>query len=110
MRDVARIQSLQQDRQALQDLVRSGSMGDEMWQQFLDAEAEMNIECEETMLDAEDLVKGWGQNIFREAAQLLEVERTQQQRQALATAKSARAERDKRRAERLKTSKIELPK
>ena len=102
MRDVARIQSLQQDRQALQDLVRQGSMGDEMWQQFLDAEAEMNIECEETVLDAEDLTKGWGQNIFREAAQLLEVERQQQQRQALAAEAAARQERDKKRLQRLK--------
>jgi translocation protein SEC66 len=69
--DVQRVFSLREDRSTLALLLRNGAIGDDLWNEFNDAESEINLEIQDCIRDAEELEKGWGQSIFQQAAQLL---------------------------------------
>ncbi|KAF1817970.1 uncharacterized protein K489DRAFT_391440 [Dissoconium aciculare CBS 342.82] len=67
LEDIRRIVQLRGSKQALQNLVQRGSVGDELWQRFQRAEQEMEAEVKDVAQEAEALVPGWGQVIFQSA-------------------------------------------
>ncbi|KAI9215760.1 Sec62/63 complex, subunit Sec66, partial [Blastocladiella britannica] len=72
--NIKRVLSLREDRAVLALLLRNGAIGDDLWQEFTDAEAEINLEVQQCMREAEDLQKGWGQQLFPEASQAVQQE------------------------------------
>ncbi|ORZ31223.1 Pre protein translocase subunit Sec66-domain-containing protein [Catenaria anguillulae PL171] len=68
-------------------LLRNGAIGDDLWNEFNDAETAVNLEINECIREAEDLQRGWGKTVFNEAAQAVQAEvqreAEEQQRQAM---------------------------
>ena len=79
MHDVKQISEMQQQKHTLTQLVRNGSINDDMLQQFNNLEQFLNQECEEVAGEAEQLKDGWSRQIFGQAAQLIEAELRRQQ-------------------------------
>ncbi|KAI9472408.1 MAG: Pre protein translocase subunit Sec66-domain-containing protein [Benjaminiella poitrasii] len=78
MEAVRRLVQIQQEKPALQQLMKSGSIGDDLWHEFTAAEQEMTAELQEIALEANTFKEGWGQTIFSSAAQMLEHEKQKQ--------------------------------
>jgi flagellar biosynthesis component FlhA len=74
MHDVKNIAEIQQQKGTLLSLVKTGSIGEEVWNRFLDRERSLNTECGMVAAEAEVLKPGWSQTIFQQAGQLLQVE------------------------------------
>jgi translocation protein SEC66 len=81
MRNVSRAWELSEERQPLSKLMRSGALSDQMWEQFTEAEKDLQLEVYDLEADAEIIAKGiftllflnlgWGKQIMSQAAQLL---------------------------------------
>ncbi|KAI7900351.1 Pre protein translocase subunit Sec66-domain-containing protein [Cokeromyces recurvatus] len=78
MEAVRRLIQVQQEKPALQQLMKAGSIGDDLWQEFSAAEQEITAELQEIALEANTFKEGWGQTIFSTAAQMLEHEKQKQ--------------------------------
>ncbi|KAI8377983.1 Pre protein translocase subunit Sec66-domain-containing protein [Radiomyces spectabilis] len=78
MEAVRRLVQVQQEKPALQQLMRTGSVGDDLWRDFSVAEQEIMHELQETANEANTYKEGWGQSIFSSAAQMLEHEKQKQ--------------------------------
>ena len=74
--DVQRILRLRDDKQALQNLLQKGSIGDDLWNSFLAAEKELEAEIVEVHAEANSFVEGWGQVLFQTASEMLANEKT----------------------------------
>ncbi|KAI0256773.1 Pre protein translocase subunit Sec66-domain-containing protein [Lactifluus subvellereus] len=74
--DVQRILRLRDDKQALQNLLQKGSVGDDLWNSFLAAEKELEAEIVEVHAEANSFVEGWGQVLFQTASEMLANEKT----------------------------------
>lgn len=74
--DVSRILRLRDDKQALQNLLQKGSIGDDLWNSFLAAEKELEAEIVEVHAEANTFVEGWGQVLFQTASEMLANEKT----------------------------------
>ncbi|OZJ06385.1 hypothetical protein BZG36_00675 [Bifiguratus adelaidae] len=85
MEDVKRLAQLQQEKPALQQLQRQGTIGDDLWLQFTVTEQELMRELQEVVAEANTYKAGWGQYIVTTAAQMLEYEK---QREVAAEMKS----------------------
>ncbi|KAI9660183.1 MAG: translocation protein S66 [Trizodia sp. TS-e1964] len=68
--DISRILSLRAAKQAITQLLQRGSIGDELHQRFARAEAEMEEELRDVVLEANALHHGWGQTIFQSASEM----------------------------------------
>ncbi|KAI8374458.1 Pre protein translocase subunit Sec66-domain-containing protein [Radiomyces spectabilis] len=75
MEGVRRLVTIQQEKPALQQLMKTGSVGDDLWRDFIVAEQEIMTELQEISQEAETYKEGWGQTIFSTAAQMLEHEK-----------------------------------
>lgn len=75
MQAVRRVVHVQQEKPALQQLMRLGSIGDDLWRDFSVAEQETMRELQAIAQDANEYKAGWGQVIFTTAAQMLEHEK-----------------------------------
>lgn len=68
--DIKRIIQLRTTKQALSVLLQRGSIGDDLWQRFLRAEQEMELELRDVVKEANALQPGWGQIIFQTANEI----------------------------------------
>ncbi|KAI8869563.1 hypothetical protein GQ42DRAFT_163340 [Ramicandelaber brevisporus] len=80
MTDVRRLVELQQNKEALEKLVKSGAIGDEMWGQFTTAENELQAEMLDVVNEANSFDEGWGQHIFQMAVEYVGHERIRELR------------------------------
>jgi hypothetical protein len=78
-----------------------------MWLTFLEAEAQMNIECEEVSAEANDIKAGWGSSIFAEANRLLAMQKAQVDAQVKAELKRKAEIREVARVKRIASYKTE---
>ncbi|KAG2195882.1 hypothetical protein INT47_002925 [Mucor saturninus] len=78
MEAVRRLVQVQQEKPALQQLMKTGSIGDDLWREFSAAEQEITAELQEIAMEANTFKEGWGQTIFSTAAQMLEHEKQKQ--------------------------------
>ncbi|KAJ3416102.1 translocation protein S66 [Chytridiales sp. JEL 0842] len=86
--DVQRIMKLREEKGPLQNLVRSGVVGEEMMEKIVAAEKELEVEVPEVVEDADLYKPDWGKNIFQEATALyqIQMQALAQQRQQHQTA------------------------
>lgn len=70
MTDVRRLWKLQNDRESVYSLMRSGAIEEKVWQDFKAAETGMQKEIYAVQAEAETFKEGWSENIIREAAEL----------------------------------------
>ncbi|ORX62272.1 hypothetical protein DM01DRAFT_1298914, partial [Hesseltinella vesiculosa] len=75
MEAVRRLVQVQQEKPALQQLMRMGSVGDELWTEFTVVEQDIMNELQAVAAEANTYKEGWGQTIFSTAAQMLEHEK-----------------------------------
>jgi translocation protein SEC66 len=74
--DVQRILRLREDKQALQNLLQKGSVGDDLWNSLVAAEREIEAEIVEVHAEANSFVEGWGHLLFQTASEMLANEKT----------------------------------
>jgi len=74
--DVQRILRMREDKQALQNLLQKGSIGDDLWNSLLAAEKELEAEIVEVHAEANTFVEGWGQVLFQTASEMVANEKT----------------------------------
>ena len=74
--DVQRILRLREDKQALQNLLQKGSVGDDLWNSLQAAEKELEAEIVEVHAEANSFVEGWGHVLFQTASEMLANEKT----------------------------------
>ncbi|WEW58504.1 Translocation protein S66 [Emydomyces testavorans] len=68
--DLKRLLQLRSQKPALAALLQKGSVGDDLWQQFLRAEKELEEEFRDVIAEANAFVPGWGQTIFQSANEM----------------------------------------
>ncbi|KAI1906543.1 Translocation protein S66 [Ophidiomyces ophidiicola] len=68
--DIKRLLQLRGQKLALAALLQKGTVGDELWQQFLRAEKELEEEFKDVVSEANAFVPGWGQTIFQSANEM----------------------------------------
>ncbi|KAK9708491.1 Translocation protein S66 [Basidiobolus ranarum] len=83
MTDVERIMELQNNKGPLQQLVKTGAIGEDVWNQFEAAEKDMEGELMEVVHEANTFKEGWGQQIFPQASDMLAHERQKTLRKEL---------------------------
>ncbi|KAI9687216.1 MAG: translocation protein S66 [Bathelium mastoideum] len=68
--DIHRIIQVRTAKQALSTLLQRGSVGDDLWQQFLRAEKEIEAELKDVVQEANAFAENWGQTIFQSASEM----------------------------------------
>ncbi|SAM08046.1 hypothetical protein [Absidia glauca] len=84
MEGVRRLVQVQQEKPALQQLMRMGSVGDDLWTEFTVAEQDIMNELQAIASEANTYKEGWGQTIFSTAAQMLEHEKQKELQKEMA--------------------------
>jgi translocation protein SEC66 len=74
MTDVRRMMKLQEERDSVMSLSRSGALPEEMLVDFKAAEKELELELFEVQAEAETFKEGWSNEIVRDSARLLKIE------------------------------------
>lgn len=69
--DVTRALKIREDKPSLQNLLQKGAIGDDLWNSFLAAEKELEVEIVEVMREAESFLPQWGQLIFQTANEVI---------------------------------------
>ncbi|KIY70009.1 translocation protein sec66 [Cylindrobasidium torrendii FP15055 ss-10] len=69
--DVNRALKIREDKPSLQNLLQKGAIGDDLWNSFLAAEKELEVEIVEVMREAESFLPQWGQLIFQTANEVI---------------------------------------
>ncbi|KAI9250510.1 Pre protein translocase subunit Sec66-domain-containing protein [Phascolomyces articulosus] len=93
MEAVRRLVQIQQEKPALQQLMRMGSIGDDLWRDFSVAEQQTMMELQEVSQEANTYKSNWGQTIFSTAAQMLEHEKQKVLQQEMKAMKEAEEKR-----------------
>ena len=70
MENVRRIWKMQNDRESIYALMRSGAIEEQLWKDFKAAEADMQLEIYDVQAEAETFKEGWSTSIIRDAAEL----------------------------------------
>jgi len=73
--DVRRIFRIREDKTALASLLQKGSIDEELWANFQQAEKELEAEIVEVVTEANTFVEGWGQIIFQSAGEIVQNEK-----------------------------------
>ncbi|KAL0639616.1 Translocation protein S66 [Maublancomyces gigas] len=73
--DIRRIIALRQAKGSLQQLLQRGSIGDDLWTRFTVAEAEIEEELRDVVLEANAFKEGWGNTIFQTANEMANAQR-----------------------------------
>lgn len=68
--DIKRILEVRNAKQALSNLLQRGSVGDDLWQRYLRAEKEIEVELRDVVEEANALQANWGQTIFQSANEM----------------------------------------
>lgn len=75
MTDIRRVWELQEEKESLHKLTRSGVIPESMWNSYKDADHDMQLEIYDLQAEAETFKPGWSQTILKESAQLIQRER-----------------------------------
>ncbi|KAF9115148.1 translocation protein S66 [Mortierella sp. AM989] len=86
MEDVIRVLSMREDKQVLANLVKQGTVGDDIWTQFTLSEKELEAEIMAVIEEANTFKEGWGQTILQTASEM-----TKQLQKELAARKEVEA-------------------
>ncbi|KAF9347511.1 translocation protein S66, partial [Mortierella sp. NVP85] len=70
MEDVTRVLSMREDKAVLANLVKQGSVGDDIWTQFTLSERELDAEVRALIEEAETFKDGWSQTILQTASEM----------------------------------------
>ncbi|KAF9916664.1 translocation protein S66 [Lobosporangium transversale] len=84
MEDVNRVLSMREDKQVLANLVKQGTLGDDIWTQFALSEKELEAEIMALIEEANTFKEGWGQTILQTASEMVMHEKTKQLQKELA--------------------------
>ncbi|KAF9949243.1 translocation protein S66 [Mortierella alpina] len=87
MEDVNRVLAMREDKQVLANLVKQGTVGDDIWAQFTIAEKEIEAEIMAVIEEANTFKEGWGQTILQTASEMVQHERTKKLQKELAARK-----------------------
>ncbi|KAF9304102.1 translocation protein S66 [Mortierella antarctica] len=87
MEDVVRVLSMREDKQVLANLVKQGTLGDDIWTQFTLSEKELEAEIMAVIEEANTFKEGWGQTILQTASEMVMHEKTKQLQKELAVRK-----------------------
>ncbi|KAI1318679.1 translocation protein S66 [Mortierella claussenii] len=87
MEDVVRVLSMREDKQVLANLVKQGTVGDDIWTQFTLSEKELEAEIMAVIEEANTFKEGWGQTILQTASEMVMHEKTKQLQKELAARK-----------------------
>jgi translocation protein SEC66 len=66
---------LNDEKESVYNLMRTGAISEVMWNDFKQAEADLQLELFDVQAEAETFKKDWSQSILKEAAMLLHKER-----------------------------------
>ncbi|KAF9418768.1 translocation protein S66 [Podila epigama] len=87
MEDVVRVLSMREDKQVLANLVKQGTLGDDIWTQFTLSEKELESEIMAVIEEANTFKEGWGQTILQSASEMVMHEKTKQLKNEMAARK-----------------------
>ncbi|GJJ68249.1 translocation protein SEC66 [Entomortierella parvispora] len=68
---VIRVLSMREDKQVLANLVKQGTIGDDVWIQFTVSEKELEAEIMAIIEEANTFKKGWGNTILQTASEVV---------------------------------------
>ncbi|KAF9932957.1 translocation protein S66 [Linnemannia zychae] len=80
---VIRVLSMREDKQVLERLVKQGTIGDDIWTEFILAEKELEQEIIAIVTEANTFKEGWGQTILQTASETLMHEKNKQAEQEM---------------------------
>ncbi|KAF9149884.1 translocation protein S66 [Linnemannia schmuckeri] len=84
MEGVVRVLSMREDKQVLANLVKQGTVGDDIWTQFTLSEKELEAEIMAIVEEANTFKENWGQSILQTASEMVMHEKTKQMQKELA--------------------------
>ncbi|KAK3845466.1 MAG: Sec62/63 complex, subunit Sec66 [Linnemannia gamsii] len=87
MEGVVRVLSMREDKQILANLVKQGTVGDDVWTQFTLSEKELEAEIMAIVEEANTFKENWGQGILQTASEMVMHEKTKQMQKELALRK-----------------------
>ncbi|KAF9579543.1 translocation protein S66 [Lunasporangiospora selenospora] len=76
MEDVIRVLAMRDEKPVLAQLVKQGTVGDDIWTQFTLSEKELEAEIMAVIEEANTFKEGWGQTILQTASEMVQHERT----------------------------------
>ncbi|KAG0281618.1 translocation protein S66 [Linnemannia exigua] len=80
---VVRVLSMREDKQVLANLVKQGTVGDDIWVEFTLSEKELEQEIMAIVAEANTFKEGWGQTILQAASETLMHEKNKQTEQEM---------------------------
>jgi len=87
--NIKRLMVLRQSKQSLQTLLQKGCVGDDLWTRFTAAEAEMEEELRDVVMEANAYKEGWGQIIFQTANEMVNHDRIRERAETVAVEATA---------------------
>jgi len=87
--NIKRLMVLRQSKQSLQTLLQKGCVGDDLWTRFTAAEAEMEEELRDVVMEANAYKEGWGQIIFQTANEMVNHDRIREGAETVAVEATA---------------------
>lgn len=73
MEGVVRVLSMREDKQVLANLVKQGTVGDDIWTQFTLSEKELEAEIMAIVEEANTFKENWGQSILQTASEMVKI-------------------------------------
>lgn len=73
MEGVVRVLSMREDKQVLANLVKQGTVGDDIWTQFTLSEKELEAEIMAIVEEANTFKENWGQSILQTASEMVRI-------------------------------------
>lgn len=73
--DMRRLMELNEEKDSVYNLMRTGAISEQMWADFKTAENDLQLELFDVQAEAETFKKDWSQAVLKEAAMLLHKER-----------------------------------
>ncbi|KAL1936258.1 hypothetical protein VTP01DRAFT_392 [Rhizomucor pusillus] len=104
MEAVQRVLTIQREKPAMQQLLRGGYIGEDVWQDLMAAEEEVMAEMQSVAQEANTFANDWSKTIFTTAAQMLEAEKQQELKRKM---EERKAYEEKRRAIELQIERME---
>ncbi|KAF8930249.1 translocation protein S66 [Haplosporangium gracile] len=106
MEGVVRVLSMREDKQVLANLVKQGTVGDDIWAQFTLSEKELEAEIMAIVEEANTFKENWGQSILQTASEMVMHEKTKQMQKELALRREEEARKQAVRDQRKEKNKV----
>ncbi|KAF8930493.1 Pre protein translocase subunit Sec66-domain-containing protein [Dissophora ornata] len=78
MEAVVRVLSMREDKPVLANLVKQGTVGDDIWMEFTVSEKDLEQEIMAVIAEANTFKEGWGQTILQTANDMIKHEKSKQ--------------------------------